>query len=111
MRPQNVFNLSSKTLGENIADNGGLKVAFRAFKRSGSGETLPGINYSPDQLFFISLGQKWCTKFTDDKLKNYILTYYHAPSETRVNLMVRNLPEFSEAFNCKRSNQEVCSIW
>jgi membrane metallo-endopeptidase-like protein 1 len=77
----------AQTQGENIADNGGLRESFKAYKRweakNGKEKLLPGLNYTQDQLFFINYGQIWCSKFKDAALINRIRTGVHSPGEFR----------------------------
>ncbi|XP_073820208.1 neprilysin-1-like [Musca autumnalis] len=94
---------------ENIADNGGIRAAFTAYKQwyektrlldqeLEMKETLTGLNYTNEQLFFINYGQSWCS--------SYEPTYYstidavHVPGKFRVLGPLSNLKEFSKAFNC-----------
>ncbi|XP_005189581.3 endothelin-converting enzyme homolog [Musca domestica] len=94
---------------ENISDNGGIRAAFTAYRQWYEGakkqdpqvesnELLAGLNYTNDQLFFISYGQSWCS--------TYEPTYYstidavHVPSKFRVLGPLSNLQEFATAFNC-----------
>jgi membrane metallo-endopeptidase-like protein 1 len=76
-----------QTLGENIADNGGIKESFRAYqqwvKKNGPEQLLPGLKYSQTQLFFINYGQVWCGKFRDQSLLSRILSGHHSPGEFR----------------------------
>jgi len=75
------------TQGENIADNGGIKQAFRAYltyvQRNGPELLLPGLKYSPEQLFWISYGVHYCAKQTDEYLKLIIQTDPHTPNRQR----------------------------
>jgi len=97
------------TLGENIADLGGLKLALKAFKNLGaySGEDL--------QTFFISYAQSWCGKSTPEKEKRLATMDPHSPPRFRVNGVVVNLPEFAEAFRCETGAPmaplERCEVW
>ncbi|HET6219320.1 MAG TPA: M13 family metallopeptidase [Acidobacteriaceae bacterium] len=111
------------TLGENIADLGGLKLAFLAYldraqksgvdlEKKGSAE-YGGLN--PEQQFFVAFGQNWCQKNRPENLRLRIQTDPHSPEEFRANGVVRNLPEFQRAFACK-ANQPMapvnrCTIW
>lgn len=94
-----------KTLGENMADNGGDEVAYRAYKRLQSGgeaddRLLPSINLNQDQLFWVGLASNWC-RYYDPKLSKYIAEIdVHSPPKYRVNIPFSNLVQFSEAFNC-----------
>lgn len=60
------------TQGENIADNGGVKESYIAYhrwvKKNGQEQKLPGLDYSPQQMFWISAGQTWCAKYRKGKI-------------------------------------------
>ncbi|RNA08867.1 neprilysin isoform X2 [Brachionus plicatilis] len=108
------------TQGENIADNGGLKEAFRAYKRwsekNGQEPLLPGLeNYTAEQMFFISFGQLWCGKSRDQYLIQAIINDPHSPGEFRIIGPTSNSEEFSNAFQCKtgQNNNPIkkCSVW
>ncbi|GIX87774.1 neprilysin-2 [Caerostris extrusa] len=75
------------TQGENIADNGGIKEAFRAYLQwiqdHGAEDFLPGIKYSPTQLFWISAANVWCGKYRPEVLKLRIMTGSHSPAPYR----------------------------
>ncbi|MBU2020417.1 MAG: M13 family metallopeptidase [Bacteroidetes bacterium] len=106
------------TMGENIADLGGLTMAFYAYKRTPefiSGISRNGLN--PAQRFFISYAQLWKINYTEAELKNRIANDPHSPGMYRVNGPLKNCPEFFEAFNVKegdkmRNNKDkVARIW
>ncbi|PIO63002.1 peptidase family M13, partial [Teladorsagia circumcincta] len=93
------------TQGENIADNGGVKQAFRAYKRflekQGEEKRIEGLEqYSNEQIFFIGFAMIYCGHTTQDELIDWILTDYHSPDRYRVNQVLANQPEFAAAFNC-----------
>ena len=75
------------TLGENIADNGGIKEAFRAYKayltKNGREKRIPGFDFTNEQLFYIGWGHFWCTKATPEFMKGSLLTDPHSPSKAR----------------------------
>ena len=105
-------------MGENIADLGGLTMAFYAYKRTP--EFLSGISrngYTPAQRFFISYAQLWKINYTDEELKNRIANDSHSPGMYRVNGPLKNCPEFFEAFGVKEgdkmrnSKEKVAKIW
>ncbi len=77
----------AQTQGENIADNGGIRESFRAYKRweakNGKEPLLPGLPYTQEQLFFINHGQVWCSKYRDATLIQRIRTGVHSPGEFR----------------------------
>ena len=77
-----------QTQGENIADNGGVKESFGAYRKwaekNGPEPLLPGLEkYTQEQMFFINYGQIWCTKWRAETLKQRILTGVHSPGEFR----------------------------
>ncbi|XP_014207873.1 neprilysin-2-like [Copidosoma floridanum] len=108
-----------KTQGENIADNGGIKLAYLAYKkwvrRNGPEAHLPGLNYTGRQMFWLSAANTWCSKFRPEKLKLRITTRVHSPPEFRVLGPMSNMPEFSKDFNCplgtKMNPKDKCAVW
>lgn len=106
------------TLGENVADLGGLKLAFMALQQILSGQTKasgPIDGFTPEQRFFISHGQGWCRNASPEALRLQVQTDPHSPSPARVNAVVKNLPEFQKAFSCKTgapmAPEKRCEIW
>lgn len=106
------------TQGENIADNGGLKLAYRAYKASSKSKIdpkLPGLNYSPEQLFWISAAQSWCSVSRPEISKMMILTDSHASGRFRVIGSVSNSNEFAKDFKCPvdalMSPSKKCQVW
>ncbi|XP_039280391.1 neprilysin-2 [Nilaparvata lugens] len=108
------------TQGENIADNGGIKEAYYAYqsweKEHGAEARLPGLQmYTPQQMFWISAANSWCSKYRDESLKNRITTGFHSPGEFRVIGPLSNLKEFSKDFSCpsgsKMNPPHKCSVW
>ena len=106
------------TMGENIADLGGLTMAYYAYKLTQ--ECTTGIKrdgYSPEQRFFISYAQLWKIKYTDAEMKNRIANDSHSPGMYRVNGPLMNCPEFFEAFGVKEGDKmrnvekKVARIW
>lgn len=106
------------TMGENIADLGGLTLAFHAYKRTveyQSGVKKKG--FTPAQRFFIGFAQLWKINYTDEELKNRIANDPHSPGMYRVNGPLMNCPEFFEAFDVKESdpmrnsNEKISKIW
>jgi predicted metalloendopeptidase len=90
------------TLGENIADLGGLKIAFAAFQRSRAGKLSVRIDgFTPEQRFFLGYAETWRCKIRDEALRERLLTDPHAPAKYRVNGPLSNLPEFHQAFGIK----------
>ncbi|KAK7478165.1 hypothetical protein BaRGS_00030612 [Batillaria attramentaria] len=110
----------SLTLGENIADNGGLKEAYRAYrnaidKRGKEEAKLPVLPYTPDQLFFIGFGQMWCAKIRDKFRALALRSDNHSPARFRVLGTLQNNPDFSRVFNCSTGSpmnpSEKCHVW
>ncbi|KAJ3209749.1 hypothetical protein HK099_008436 [Clydaea vesicula] len=108
------------TLSENIADNGGLHVAYQAWKNKQKKlgqetdvELSDFDNLTDEQVFFISFAQTWCTVKEDDQTEFLIKNDPHAPNPVRVKGATRNNKEFLNAFACKRkkSEGEVCSLY
>ena len=98
-----------QTLGEDIADLGGLKIAYAAFQRSLAGKPRPPLidGLSPEQRFFLAWAQIWRNKSTDQALRNQVLTDAHAPAVWRVAGPLSNLPEFALAFHCQQGDPMV----
>jgi putative endopeptidase len=105
------------TLGENIADLGGVKLAFYAYRnlRKDAADKVVAGGFDEDQQFFLSVGQTWCEKRTDDIAKMLIQVDPHSPPRYRVHGAITNLPEFAEAFECKKGQpmapENICSVW
>jgi putative endopeptidase len=94
------------TMGENIADLGGVLVALDAFHNSFGGKSAPVIDgLNGDQRFFLSYAQSWRHKSTDDSIRQQIVSNPHAPVKYRVNGVVRNMDAWYEAFNVKPSDK------
>lgn len=84
---------------------------MRSIEKLGRELPLPGLNYTSEQMFFISLGQTWCSKLLPE-MQSFLLTVdTHAPDEFRLNGVVANLDEFYQAFQCKNVNSKKCSVW
>jgi len=87
------------TLGENIADFGGLTIAYAAYQKSLGGKPAPVIDgLTGDQRFFLAFAQVWASKSRDAALQEQVLTDPHSPTEYRTNGVVTNMPEFYNAF-------------
>ncbi|XP_063988790.1 neprilysin-2 isoform X2 [Diachasmimorpha longicaudata] len=107
------------TQGENIADNGGIKEAYLAYNdwsaRNGEEPMLPGLPYSPRQMFWISAANTWCSVYRPEALKLRITTGFHSPGEFRILGPLSNMPEFSEDFKCpvgsKMNPENKCAVW
>ena len=89
------------TLGENIADIGGLKLAYLAMLRALAGKPLGTIDgHTPAQRFFISFAQFWRAKMTPEIERLLVQTDTHSPARFRVQGAIANMPEFARAFSC-----------
>ncbi|QBB69979.1 M13 family peptidase [Pseudolysobacter antarcticus] len=96
------------TLGENIADLGGLLVAYDAFKLTPQGKGDEKIeNLNPDQRFFLSYAQTWRTSQRPEQLKLQVQSNEHAPAKFRVIGPISNVPAFAKAFECKAGDAMV----
>lgn len=113
-------NLSGiNTLGENIADNGGIRQAYKAYenflKKHGKEKLLPGLEMNNKQLFFLNFAQVWCGTYRPEYAVNSIKTDVHSPGKFRVIGSLQNSPEFSEAFSCTNRNYmdpaKKCRVW
>lgn len=107
------------TLGENIADFGGIKDAFRAWRAwadENEGGGPPAVDgLTNDQLFFVAFGQIWCTKSTAESERVLALTDPHSSPRYRVNGPLSNLPEFWDTFACEQGDAmrpvDTCEVW
>uniref|UniRef100_A0A8B9VYM5 Endothelin-converting enzyme 1 n=1 Tax=Anas zonorhyncha TaxID=75864 RepID=A0A8B9VYM5_9AVES len=107
------------TLGENIADNGGVRQAYRAYqnyvKKNGKEKLLPGLDMNHQQLFFLNFAQVWCGTYRPEYAVNSIKTDVHSPGKFRVIGSLQNSQEFSEAFSCTTKNYmdptKKCRVW
>uniref|UniRef100_A0A8C7CCU8 Membrane metalloendopeptidase like 1 n=1 Tax=Oncorhynchus kisutch TaxID=8019 RepID=A0A8C7CCU8_ONCKI len=114
---QNVSGIS--TLGENIADNGGVRQAYKAYmkwmEKEGEEHRLPGLDMDHKQLFFLNFAQVWCGAYRPEYASQSIKTDSHSPLEYRVLGSLQNFGAFSEAFQCKPGtpmNPEIkCRVW
>jgi putative endopeptidase len=93
------------TLGENIADLGGVSIAYEALQRSLKGKARALIDgLTPEQRFFISWAQIWRTKTREDRMKTLVQTDVHSPGEFRAFAPLVNVPQFFEAFGIKEGD-------
>jgi putative endopeptidase len=104
------------TLGENTADNGGLRISLMAYLARTPVEparTLDG--FTPEQRLFLGWGQVWCENQRPELARMLAQTNPHSPSRERVNGVVANMPEFQKAFSCKAGTpmvrQTQCRVW
>ena len=105
------------TLGENTADNGGLRLAWMALMSDLAGKTVPSVGgYNEAQQYFLGWGQIWCQNDTPEVERLQAQTNPHAIARFRVNGTVSNMPEFQKAFSCKEGLPMVrggnaCRVW
>lgn len=104
------------TLGENTADNGGLRIAYMALLDDIAGKTIPPIDgFTPQQRVFLGYAQVWCENVTDESERLSAATNPHSPGRFRVNGVVQNMPEFQKAFGCTVGQPMVrrpaCHVW
>ena len=104
------------TLGEDVADLGGLLLAYMAWKADTAGQDLQPIDdLTPEQRFFIAYGQSWCTNERDETKRLRATVDPHSPEKYRTNGVVSNMPEFQQAFHCKPGSPMVrpnaCRVW
>ncbi len=104
------------TMGENVADLGGMMLAYMAWKTETRGQKLDSIDgFTPEQRFFIGFGQSWCADTRDEAKRMYATIDPHSPDKYRANGVVSNTPEFQQAFQCKAGSAMVrekrCRVW
>jgi predicted metalloendopeptidase len=106
------------TLGENTADNGGLRISLMALRKAmaedaAKAKTKDG--FTPEQRFFLSFGQIWCQNATPETSRLLAKTDPHSPGEYRVNGTLQNSEDFAKAFGCKAGQKMVsaraCRVW
>jgi predicted metalloendopeptidase len=102
------------TLGENLADLGGVKLSHAAWKRT-KDTSSPSDLFDAEQAFFVSYAQIWCSAESPEALEKSLQSDVHSPAKYRVDGVLRNVPEFAEAFHCSRSAElapaDRCSVW
>ena len=104
------------TLGEDVADLGGVILAYMAWRAETKGQKLEPIEgLTPEQRFFIGYGQSWCTNTRDETKRLRATVDPHSLEKYRTNGVVSNMPEFQEAFHCKAGTPMVrenrCRVW
>jgi len=107
------------TLGENTADNGGLRIAYMALldTLAAQGKTINDKidNYTEEQRYFLGFAQVWCQNQTDQSARQSALVDPHSPGKWRVNGSVQNFDEFGKAFNCTKGQPmypaNSCRVW
>jgi putative endopeptidase len=108
----------SLTQGENLADIGGLAIAYQAFKNTPEGKSDTKIDgFTPDQRFFLSFAQVWRVKNSDETMRMRINVDPHSPEMYRVDGPLSNMPAFYKAFNVKpgdkmyRDEKDMVKVW
>lgn len=113
-------NRGAHTVEENMADNGGLFVAYRAYQKnqqkvSEVGSILPGLRYTPDQVFFLAFAQLWCGHVTREFGRKLMETDVHSVYQHRVLGTLSNAPQFAKAFGCSSGSPfnppKRCTLW
>jgi putative endopeptidase len=108
------------TLGENTADNGGLRLALVAYEQDAKRKGIDlnkkdASGWSPMQQFFLAYGQDWCGENRPEQIRLQVQTDPHSPREFRVNGVIQNMPEFGKAFGCKPGQPmmptNACHVW
>lgn len=106
------------TLGEDTADNGGLRLAMMALEDTLQGkdlDTKEADGWSPRQRFFLAYANAWCRNIRPEIARTIVLTDPHSLPKYRVNNVVNNLPEFRKAFSCKQgqpmARANACRVW
>ncbi|HEV2395540.1 MAG TPA: M13 family metallopeptidase [Candidatus Sulfotelmatobacter sp.] len=104
------------TLGEDVADLGGLLLAYMAWQQDTKDQKLEPIDdLTPEQRFFVGYGQSWCGQSRDETKRLRATVDPHSPEKYRTNGVVSNMPQFEEAFHCKAGqpmvNANRCRVW
>jgi len=107
------------TLGENTADNGGIRLAYMALLGDLAKKSIPANQtqdgYTQTQQFFLGFAQVWCENQRPEAARLQVQTDPHAPPRFRVDGTVSNMPEFGYAFSCKATDKMVaakaCRVW
>ena len=105
------------TLGENIADNGGVRLAKMAFlEKIGQAKQSKVDGFTPEQRFYLGFGQIWCQSVRPEAARMRATVDPHSPGKYRVNGVVSNDPDFAKAFSCKPAQPMVraaqaCRVW
>jgi endothelin-converting enzyme/putative endopeptidase len=107
------------TLGENLADLGGLWLAWLSWLDKAQAahvdRTAVSDGYNPEQRFWIAYAQQWCTQTRPEHLRSQAQGDPHAPDEYRTNTILQDLPEFAKSFSCKKTapmvSEKPCRVW
>jgi putative endopeptidase len=107
----------ANTVGENIADIGGVKLALAGYRalRSSAADTVVADGFTEDQQFFLGFGQSWCAKMRPDLEKLLATIDVHSPAKWRVNGALSATPDFAKAFRCRAGAKMLpakqCVVW
>jgi predicted metalloendopeptidase len=103
------------TLGENTADNGGLRIALMALQATLEGKKEIVDGFTPEQRLFLGFAQIWCENTAPQEARARAMTDPHSAGRYRVNGTLQNMPEFQKAFSCKAAQPMVsptaCRVW
>ncbi len=104
------------TLGENVADIGGVILAHMAWQKDVKGKNLqPTEELTPEQRFFVGYAQSWCANMRDESKRMRVTIDPHSPEKYRTNGVVSDMPEFQQAFHCKADapmvRKDACRVW
>jgi endothelin-converting enzyme/putative endopeptidase len=110
------------TLGENTADNGGLRLAWMALLADAANKQTPldkktSTGYTPKQELFLGWAQNWCSTERPELLRLAVQTDVHSPDRIRANGVIVNMPEFGATFGCKTGQpmspppEKMCRVW
>ena len=104
------------TLGENTADNGGVRIAYMALMDKIAGKDMPKIDgYRPEQRFFLSFAQIWCQNASPEEERRRVIIDPHSTGRWRVNGVLQNNSDFAQAFSCKSGQamvrEKACRVW
>ncbi|XP_066258701.1 neprilysin-2 isoform X4 [Euwallacea similis] len=118
--PELNLNLNGiNTQGENIADIGGIKESYLAYRkwisRNGEEPFLPGLKYNGRQMFWISAASIWCSATREEELRQVVITDEHAPDKYRVIIPIGDMEYFAQDFNCPKGSTmnptHKCEVW
>ena len=105
------------TVGENIADMGGVKLAYKTFRelRKDAPKVYNADGFTEDQQFFLAVGQAWCSNARPAEIQYRLNSDVHSPQKFRIYGALRNLPAFADAFRCAAGTPmrpaNACSVW
>ncbi|XP_043285773.1 neprilysin-2-like [Venturia canescens] len=110
---------AERTVAEDFSDNGGAKIAYLAYStwaaKNEAEKKLPGIDLTPKQMFWLSIANAFCAKYTPEGLRTRIKNHPHSPEEYQIIGSFSNMPEFAADFNCSKHSrmnpQKRCLVW